>query len=82
MLTADQRQVINGLVPKVQAFLGIRQGVPNFPTNMVKQFLEITFIEGYCTGMVKMELFTLGNSTEGLRVQHGNTHQYLEIRSR
>ena len=80
MLTGDQRQAVKKLLPEVQKFLGSRQGIPNFQDSYVKNLLEETLKEGYVTGMVKMELFSLEN-VEGLRVQHGNAHKYFPVKA-
>lgn len=79
MLTGDQRQSVKKLLPQIQKFLGSKQGVPNFSDSTVKELIEETLKEGYCTGMVKMELFCIDN-VEGLRVQHGNAHKYFHIK--
>ena len=80
MLTADQTIAVRKLLPKVQDFLGYRNGVKVFTDEQIQYQLEEALSEGYSGGMVKMELFCVENF-EGLRVQYGNTHQYFRVKA-
>ena len=80
MLTADQILSVKKLLPKVQEFLGTRNGVKVFSDEQVEAQLRVTLKEGYSSGMLKMELFCIENF-EGMRVQYGNSYKYFRIKA-